>query len=81
MEKCPECGQEAPCPTCGTPGDYLTGEPRAERIHYFARCLWSLHKLRQNLQASDSTTLAEEASDIIHRIDRLQELAAGLDVH
>jgi hypothetical protein len=43
--------------------------------------LWAAHKIRRNLQASDSTVLADEMSDIIRQIDRVQELAAALDVH
>ncbi len=79
---CPVCGREQPCPLCGDDGDYArTGEPVAERIHFFARMLWTGHKLRLNLQESGSVVLADEMSDIIRRAEKVQELAAKLGVH
>jgi hypothetical protein len=48
-------------------------------MHFFARVLWSLHRLRLSFRRADSNVLADEMSDIIDRTEGVQRAAKDLD--
>lgn len=69
------------CPTCGTEGDDYGGPPRAEQYHFYARALWSLHKLRQALEAQRLSNLAAGVSAAIRYVEMIGELMLDDGLH
>lgn len=57
------------CPTCGEDGSYYVGPPHVETLHFLARTIWDLHRLRLALKTDGRFDLASEVSDIINRFE------------
>ncbi len=66
------------CIVCGEEGANFRGTPRAERLVYYHRALWNLHKLRQALMP-DSHAVADEVSDVIRRLEAVSDVLLDLD--
>lgn len=57
------------CPVCGEGGEYFQATPRAEVLHFAARAVWAIHRLRQALEALGKYDAAAVASFLVREIE------------
>lgn len=69
------------CPVCGTDGDAYRGPSRSAQRHFFARALWSLHRVRQELDAEQRGELASRVSEVIKILEAVGEAMLGESLH
>lgn len=65
------------CPVCGESGDEYRGTPKAEQRHFFARAVWSLHRVRQALERESRVGMASRISSAIYFLEAVGEELLG----
>jgi hypothetical protein len=57
------------CPTCSEEGGYYDGPAHIEKLHFFRRAVWDLHRLRRALEADNRPALAHAVSVVIRQLE------------
>ncbi len=81
MDRCPTCGAEAPCPTCGDSGDLSHLTPLQEEIEHGRRALWALHQWRRQLAADGKSIACERVEEVIRISDDLIDALRETGIH
>lgn len=61
------------CPVCSEGGEYFQATPKAEVSHFAARAVWSLHRLRQALEAAGKRDRASVAGALVREIEEMMD--------